>query len=309
MESAKAHATQADAWIATLFSGKAIAESDVKQMCERAKEILQREKNVVAVDSPVTVVGDLHGQFNDLIELMKIGGRAPDTNYLFLGDYVDRGYDSVETVCMVLAMKVRFPSRVTVLRGNHESRQVTQVYGFYDEVLRKYGSSNVWSWLTDTFDYLPLGALIGNEIFCPHGGLSPTLSTLDSINQLERVQEAPHEGPMSDLMWSDPDDRNGWGISPRGAGYTFGPDISEQFNATNKLSLIARAHQLVQEGYDWAHDMQVVTVFSAPNYCYRCGNMAAIMEVDESMNKRFLQFAQYDKALPSKHRTMPDYFI
>ena len=88
-------------------------------------------------------VGDLHGQFNDLLELMKIGGNAPDTNYLFLGDYVDRGYDSVETVCMVLAMKVRYPGRVTVLRGNHESRQVTQVYGFYDEVLRKYGSSKV----------------------------------------------------------------------------------------------------------------------------------------------------------------------
>ena len=114
---------------------------------------------------------------------------------------------------------------------------------------------------------------------------------------------------MSDLMWSDPDDRNGWGISPRGAGYTFGPDISEQFNQTNKLSLIARAHQLVQEGYDWAHDMAVVTVFSAPNYCYRCGNMAAIMEVDESMNKKFLQFGQYDKALPAKHRNMPDYFL
>lgn len=309
MSSGNEDVAPVDKWINTLFSGEAISEEDVRRMCEKAKEILQKEKNVVAVDAPVTVVGDLHGQFNDLLELMKIGGRAPDTNYLFLGDYVDRGYDSVETVCMVLAMKVRYPSRVTVLRGNHESRQVTQVYGFYDEVLRKYGTSNVWQWLTDTFDYLPLGAIIGNDIFCPHGGLSPTLGTLDAINQLERIQEAPHEGPMSDLMWSDPDDRNGWGISPRGAGYTFGPDISEQFNQTNKLSLIARAHQLVQEGYDWAHDMAVVTVFSAPNYCYRCGNMAAIMEVDESMNKRFLQFVQYEKALPAKQRAMPDYFL
>merc|ERR1719238_1327824 len=103
------------------------------------------------------------------MELMRIGGSAPDTNYLFLGDYVDRGYDSVETVCCVLAMKVRWPSRVTLLRGNHESRQITQVYGFYDEVLRKYGNANVWTHFTNLFDYLPLSALVEGCIFTPHG--------------------------------------------------------------------------------------------------------------------------------------------
>lgn len=147
-----------------------------------------------------------------------------------MGDYVDRGYYSVETVTLLVALKLRYRDRVTILRGNHESRQITQVYGFYDECLRKYGNANVWKYFTDLFDYLPLTALIDNQIFCLHGGLSPSIDTLDHIRSIDRIQEVPHEGPMCDLLWSDPDDRCGWGISPRGAGYTFGQDISEAFS-------------------------------------------------------------------------------
>lgn len=179
-----------------------------------------------------------------------------------LGDYVDRGYYSVETVTLLVCLKIRYPQRITILRGNHESRQITQVYGFYDECLRKYGNANVWKYFTDLFDYLPLTALIENQIFCLHGGLSPSIDTLDNIRSLDRIQEVPHEGPMCDLLWSDPDDRCGWGISPRGAGYTFGQDISEAFNHNNGLTLVARAHQLVMEGYNWSQDRNVVTIFS-----------------------------------------------
>mmetsp|Transcript_35739 Transcript_35739/g.87961 ORF Transcript_35739/g.87961 Transcript_35739/m.87961 type:complete len:313 (+) Transcript_35739:298-1236(+) len=283
---------QLDAQIEQLLKGEILTEEEVKVICEKTKEVLSKEENVVPVAAPVTVVGDIHGQFADLVELMKIGGRCPDTNYLFLGDYVDRGYDSVETVCTVMAMKARWPGRVFLLRGNHESRQITQVYGFYDECLRKYGNANVWKYITDMFDHLPLAATIDNEIFCPHGGLSPSLDTLEHIRELGRTQEVPHEGPMCDLLWSDPDDRCGWGISPRGAGYTFGQDISEQFNHSNGLNLIARAHQLVQEGYEWAHDQQVVTIFSAPNYCYRCGNVASMLAFDENMERTVKYFTE-----------------
>jgi serine/threonine-protein phosphatase 2A catalytic subunit len=122
------------------------------------------ESNVQPVRCPVTVCGDIHGQFHDLMELFRIGGNSPDTNYLFMGDYVDRGYYSVETVTLLVALKVRYKDRVTILRGNHESRQITQVYGFYDECLRKYGNANIWKTFTDLFDYLPLTALIEDQV-------------------------------------------------------------------------------------------------------------------------------------------------
>uniref|UniRef100_A0A453IVC2 protein-serine/threonine phosphatase n=1 Tax=Aegilops tauschii subsp. strangulata TaxID=200361 RepID=A0A453IVC2_AEGTS len=188
--------------------------------------------------------------------------------------------------------------------------QITQVYGFYDECLRKYGNANVWKIFTDLFDYFPLTALVESEIFCLHGGLSPSIENLDSVRSLDRVQEVPHEGPMCDLLWSDPDDRCGWGISPRGAGYTFGQDISEQFNHTNNLKLVARAHQLVMEGYNWAHEQKVVTIFSAPNYCYRCGNMASILEVDDCNAHTFIQFEPAPRrGEPDVTRRTPDYFL
>ncbi|WLF78507.1 protein phosphatase type 2A [Lodderomyces elongisporus] len=301
---------QLDKWIEQLSKCEPLSEADVKKLCEMAVDVLQGEENVQPVSVPVTICGDVHGQFHDLMELFKIGGPCPDTNYLFMGDYVDRGYYSVETVSYLVCMKVRFPNRITILRGNHESRQITQVYGFYDECLRKYGSATVWKVFTDLFDYFPITALVDNKVFCLHGGLSPMIETIDQVRELNRIQEVPHEGPMCDLLWSDPDDRGGWGISPRGAGFTFGQDISEQFNHTNDLSLIARAHQLVMEGFSWSHQENVVTIFSAPNYCYRCGNQAAIMEVDEQHNRQFLQ---YDPSVrpgePTVTRKTPDYFL
>lgn len=301
---------QLDQWIEKISKCEILLEDDIKRLCNMAMDILQFEENVKPIDVPVTICGDIHGQFHDLMELFQIGGPCPDTNYLFMGDYVDRGYYSVETVSYLVAMKVRYPNRITILRGNHESRQITQVYGFYDECLRKYGSANVWKMFTDLFDYFPITALVDNKIFCLHGGLSPMIETIDQVRDLNRIQEVPHEGPMCDLLWSDPDDRSGWGISPRGAGFTFGQDISEQFNHNNGLSLIARAHQLVMEGYSWSHQQNAVTIFSAPNYCYRCGNQAAIMEVDENHNRQFLQ---YDPSVrpdePIVTRKTPDYFL
>ncbi|KAK7337370.1 hypothetical protein VNO77_17938 [Canavalia gladiata] len=299
-----------DDQISQLMQCKPLSEQQVRVLCEKAKEILMDESNVQPVKSPVTICGDIHGQFHDLAELFRIGGKCPDTNYLFMGDYVDRGYYSVETVTLLVALKVRYHQRITILRGNHESRQITQVYGFYDECLRKYGNANVWKIFTDLFDFFPLTALVESEIFCLHGGLSPSIETLDNIRNFDRVQEVPHEGPMCDLLWSDPDDRCGWGISPRGAGYTFGQDISEQFNHTNSLKLIARAHQLVMDGFNWAHEQKVVTIFSAPNYCYRCGNMASILEVDDCKGHTFIQFEPAPRrGEPDVTRRTPDYFL
>lgn len=277
-----------------------------------------KESNVVHIAAPVTVVGDIHGQFFDMIEIFKIGGFCPDTNYLFLGelslevlacsprccksskianapyrlgDYVDRGLFSVETISLLVCLKLRYPSRVHLIRGNHESRGVTQSYGFYTECNRKYGNANVWHYFTDMFDFLTLSVVINNQIFCVHGGLSPSIHSIDQIKIIDRFREIPHEGPMADLVWSDPDpERDEFSLSPRGAGYTFGAQVVKKFLDVNKMNHILRAHQLCQEGYQVLYDDRLSTVWSAPNYCYRCGNMASVLEVSDQGERFFNVF-------------------
>ncbi|KAL3427244.1 serine/threonine-protein phosphatase C26H8.05c [Phlyctema vagabunda] len=359
-----------DKAIAQLRACRPIPEAQVRELCHKARELLIEEGNVVTVTAPVTICGDIHGQFHDLMELFRVGGDVPDTNYLFMGDFVDRGFYSLESFLLLLCLKVRYPDRMTLIRGNHESRQITTVYGFYDECLRKYGSANVWRYCCEVFDYLALGAIVlgassslqpanetstgtlsktnnltstqeyidadteievlnaegdilnrfprkkgqannatprksesptktgapgsgasgsssgssgnpGGAILCVHGGLSPLIDAVDKIRLIDRKQEVPHEGAMCDLLWSDPDEIEGWGLSPRGAGFLFGADIVKVFNYNNDLSMIARAHQLVMEGFKEMFDNSIVTVWSAPNYCYRCGNVAAILELGE----------------------------
>lgn len=171
---------------------ESLSEADVKDLCTKAREILIEESNIQHIDAPVTICGDIHGQFFDLMELFRVGGMCPDTNYLFLGacrdasiltpgDFVDRGLYSVETFLLLLALKVRYPDRITLIRGNHESRQITQVYGFYDECSRKYGNVNVWRYCCEVFDYLSLGAVVDGRVFCIHGGLSPSIMSLDQV--------------------------------------------------------------------------------------------------------------------------------
>ncbi|CAA7407915.1 unnamed protein product [Spirodela intermedia] len=266
-----------DRQIEQLKKCEPLKESEVKALCLKAMEILVEESNVQRVDAPVTVCGDIHGQFYDMKELFKVGGDCPKTNYLFLGDFVDRGFYSVETFLLLLALKVRYPDRITLIRGNHESRQITQVYGFYDECLRKYGSVNVWRYCTDIFDYLSV-----------HGGLSPSIQSLD--------EEVPHDGGMCDLLWSDPEDAvDSWGVSPRGAGYLFGGTVVTSFNHSNNIDYICRAHQLVMEGYKWIvlfsfNRFGISFIFMHSLEHLRCGNVAAILELDENLNKQFRVF-------------------
>jgi serine/threonine-protein phosphatase 4 catalytic subunit len=300
-----------DRQIALLRKCEIITETEVKILCNRAREILVEEGNVQRVCAPVTICGDVHGQYYDVRELFRVGGECPSTNYLFMGDFVDRGYYSVETFLLLLALKVRYPDRMTLIRGNHESRQITQVYGFYDECLRKYGSVNVWRYCTEVFDYLSLSALIEESVFCVHGGLSPSITTLDQIRTIDRKQEVPHDGAMCDLLWSDPDEIEGWGLSPRGAGYLFGGDVVSTFNRTNHLTLIARAHQLVMEGYKSMFNDALVTVWSAPNYCYRCGNVASILSFNDKLQKDYEIFdaaPQDERGIPAK-KPVPYYFL
>jgi len=304
-----------DKCIAQLYRREILPETTIKILCDKLKEILIYESNLQNISSPITVVGDIHGQFYDLLELFKIGGKPPDTNYLFLGDFVDRGYYSVETFSLLVCLKLRYPNRIHLLRGNHESRQITQVYGFYGECMRKYGSPNVWRHFTDLFDYLAIASLIDNSFFAVHGGLSPGIVSLDQIRVLDRFREIPPEGPLADLMWSDPDpDRDGFNQSQRGAGYTFGESVVNKFLRVNNLTHILRAHQLCLDGYQVLFQEKLSTVWSAPNYCYRCGNIAAILEINENLERHYNTFSaapESEREVPAYDTTkeVPDYFL
>lgn len=301
-----------DRWIEVVKGCAYLPENELKALCETVCDILLEEGNICAVTSPTTVAGDIHGQFYDLEELFKTGGQVPDTSYVFMGDFVDRGYYSLETFTRLLTLKAKYPDRIFLLRGNHETRQITQVYGFYDECQNKYGNPNAWRYCTEVFDLLAVAALIDGKTFCVHGGLSPDVTMLDQVRLIDRNQEIPHEGAFCDLVWSDPDDLETWAMSPRGAGYLFGAKVTDEFNELNGLELICRAHQLVQEGYKFMFPNEnLVTVWSAPNYCYRCGNVAAILELDEHCSKNFKIFEaapQEARGVPAK-KPAPDYFL
>lgn len=391
-------------WLQCALNNQYLPEFIMKKLCEICKEYLMEESNIQPVSTPVTICGDLHGQFYDVLELFRVAGGIPsdeikegspaptgvitsddieppteitdpklkkkvktisspsrsgegtskaiddeddggeeeergrkrvsgsdastamlgvhkegntgipgNQNYIFLGDFVDRGYFSLETLTLLLCLKARYPDRVTLVRGNHESRQITQVYGFYEECMTKYGNPGVWKACCQVFDFLVLGAVVDGKVLCVHGGLSPEIRTLDQIRVIARAQEIPHEGAFCDLVWSDPEDIGTWAISPRGAGWLFGDKVASEFNHVNGFQLIARAHQLVNEGYKWHfEDKSVVTVWSAPNYCYRCGNVASIMNLNEDLNPRFTIFS----AVPENQRAVPpatgrrnDYFL
>lgn len=300
-----------DSWIEKLRRVEHLEEHEMKQLCSMVKDILIEESNVQPVKSPVTVCGDIHGQFHDLLELFKRGGEVPTTNYIFMGDFVDRGYNSLETLTFLLLLKARYPAHITLLRGNHESRQITQIYGFYDECQRKYGNGNVWKYATEVFDCFNVAALIDGRVLCVHGGLSPEVRTIDQIRTLNRRQEIPHDGPFCDLMWSDPEDIETWAVSPRGAGWLFGSRVTSEFNHLNGLELICRAHQLVQEGYKYHFPEQnLVTVWSAPNYCYRCGNLASILAFDENLEREFKIFREVESVhMPQGQASKPIYFL
>lgn len=270
-------------------------------MCDLVCSLLLEESNVQPVSTPVTVCGDIHGQFYDLQQLFQTGAEVPETSYVFMGDFVDRGYYSLETFTLLLTLKARYPSKITLLRGNHESRQITQVYGFYDECQNKYGNANAWRYCCQVFDLLIIAAIIDEQVLCVHGGLSPEVKTLDQIRTIDRGIEIPHTGAFCDLVWSDPEEIAGWAVSPRGAGYLFGSSVTQEFMHLNNLKLICRAHQLVHEGIKYMFEQRLVTVWSAPNYCYRCGNIASILEFKDVDNRE----AKLFKAVPDSQRIIP----
>jgi len=285
-----------DDWLNRLKQFKVLPEEDIRKLIKQVIPYLSEEPNVLSMSSPVTVCGDIRGQFYDLMELFNVAGHmeVTQTNYLFLGNYVNLGKQSVETFSCLLLLKAKYPSRIALLRGCFDSERVSDIYGFHAEVSLKYNqSSDVWRLFCEVLNYLPLAAVIDTKIFCVHAGLSPFATTIDDIRKISRHQDIPHEGPFPDLLWSDPDDTTGWDCGNHGAGFRFGADKVHEFNHTNGIDLICRSHQLVMEGYKYAYgevDPCLVTVWSAPHYRQKLDNMAAVMELDSNLNKKFKTF-------------------
>lgn len=256
---------------------------EIMAVCQAAREVFLSQPTLIELSPPVKIVGDTHGQYQDLLRLFDMCGFPPAANYLFLGDYVDRGKQSLETILLLLCYKIKYPENFFLLRGNHECANVTRVYGFYDECKRRL-NIKVWKSFIDVFNTLPIAAIVASKIFCVHGGLSPSLSNMDDIRRIERPTGVPDYGLLNDLLWSDPSDTAlDWEDNERGVSYCFGKAVIQQFLAQYDFDLICRAHMVVEDGYEFWNERTLVTIFSAPNYCGEFDNFGAVMSVSDDL--------------------------
>lgn len=239
----------------------------------------------------MTVCGDTHGQFYDVLNIFELNGLPHRTNpYLFNGDFVDRGSFSVEVILTFLLFKLSDPECIYLTRGNHETKNMNKIYGFEGEVKAKY-DDKIFQLFLEVFEWLPLAAVLGDSVFVTHGGIptDPTVK-LEDVRKVKRGMEPPEAGLMSDLLWSDPQPFPGKSPSKRGVGFSFGPDITKAFLERNNLNLLVRSHEVKEEGYLVEHAGKTITVFSAPNYCDSMGNKGAFIHFDSSMEPKFTQF-------------------
>jgi diadenosine tetraphosphatase ApaH/serine/threonine PP2A family protein phosphatase len=268
--------------------GIIIGEYDVMEILNKISDILITESNIVTISSPVVICGDVHGQYEDVKRLFEVEGSPKDNRYLFMGDYVDRGHFSLNTFLLLATYKIERPDDFWLLRGNHESRQVTQQYGFQQEIRTRYGHTGIWSFCMKVFDLLPVAAIVDKDVFSVHGGISPELVYYGELEDKERKRELSEHGVFADLTWSDPTkDPIDWKPNPRGAGYLYGESATAKFCVMNRLKLITRSHQLVQAGFEWhfpdnekqQFPGRLLNVWSAPNYGYSSGNMASVLQL------------------------------
>ncbi|KAI1636499.1 Metallo-dependent phosphatase-like protein [Biscogniauxia mediterranea] len=278
-----------------------LKNAEIVAICQRARECFLSQPALLELDAPVKIVGDVHGQYTDLIRMFEMCGFPPSSNFLFLGDYVDRGKQSLETILLLLCYKIKYPENFFLLRGNHECANVTRVYGFYDECKRRC-NVKIWKTFIDCFNTLPIAAIVAGKIFCVHGGLSPALGHMDDIRNIARPTDVPDYGLLNDLLWSDPADmEQDWEANERGVSYCFGKKVITDFLATHDFDLVCRAHMVVEDGYEFFNDRVLVTVFSAPNYCGEFDNWGAVMSVSAELLCSFELLKPLDSSALKSH--------
>lgn len=268
--------------------------TEVYDLLDDALHSFERQATLIDVRPPIFICGDIHGQFNDLVNIFALLGTPPTQRYLFLGDYVDRGAMSLECICLLLAYKVLYPEHVYLLRGNHECARVNYQYGFFDELNQLYArkeARNMWNSFNRVFDTMPVAGLVEKRILCMHGGLSPHLDSLHTLRQYKKPIKNPVRGLINDLLWADPDlSLTSWMPSARGTSFSFGKIVVEQTCARLDIDMVVRAHQMCFNGY-WAFaHFKLVTVFSAPAYNNIFKNAGAVLRVDENLRCQFYVF-------------------
>ena len=265
-----------------------IKEDECNYIVDKAYEIFQKEESLLKITAPLYICGDIHGQYYDLLRVFDILNYPPQSTFLFLGDYVDRGKQSLECLLLLLCLKIQFPEKIFLIRGNHESEALNKIYGFFDECKRRL-SIKCFKKITNLFNIMPISALINENILCMHGGLSKDLQNVEQINKILRPTEVPDEGLLCDLLWSDPNDQlnEDFGSNERNVSITFSKDYVKNFVEKNNLDLICRAHQVVEEGFEFFADMKLVTIFTAPNYMGEFDNNGGILEVGEDLLCKF----------------------
>ncbi|KAK5135101.1 hypothetical protein LTR08_005626 [Meristemomyces frigidus] len=278
-----------------------LKNAEITAICSAAREVFCSQPALIELSTPVKIVGDVHGQYADLIRMFEMCGFPPSSNFLFLGDYVDRGKQSLETILLLLCYKLRYPENFFLLRGNHECANVTRVYGFYDECKRRC-NVKVWKTFVDTFNTLPIAAIVAGKIFCVHGGLSPSLTHMDDIRNIHRPTDVPDYGLLNDLLWSDPQDmESDWEANERGVSYCFSKKVIMEFLQKHDFDLVCRAHMVVEDGYEFFSDRVLVTVFSAPNYCGEFDNWGAVMSVSAELLCSFELLKPLDSSALKSH--------
>uniref|UniRef100_A0A673CIJ7 Serine/threonine-protein phosphatase n=1 Tax=Sphaeramia orbicularis TaxID=375764 RepID=A0A673CIJ7_9TELE len=262
-----------------------LTENEIRGLCLKSREIFLSQPILLELEAPLKICGDVHGQYYDLLRLFEYGGFPPESK------------QSLETICLLLAYKIKYPENFFLLRGNHECASINRIYGFYDECKRRY-NIKLWKTFTDCFNCLPVAAIVDEKIFCCHGGLSPDLQSMEQVRRVMRPTDVPDQGLLCDLLWADPDkDVLGWGENDRGVSFTFGADVVTKFLHKHDMDLICRAHQVVEDGYEFFAKRQLVTLFSAPNYCGEFDNAGAMMSVDETLMCSFQILKPADKKL------------